>query len=262
MRLFTAHQKEVDRKDLQTKVQKTYREVALNPTGDFHFEMGRALAERLGYPPSTLDQIPPKAIESFAGVGCYFHLADISDGETIVDLGSGSGMDSFVAALHTGPTGKVLGIDMTPEQSQKAQALAGQYHFRQVQFIQGLIETLPLQNNTAELVISNGVINLSADKEQVFREAARVLKPGGRLILADIVSGVDLPTKISCNASLWAACIGGAVTIEKYTEYVEKAGLQIVLIEDNPQYAFLSRSARGATKTYGIKSISLLAVKK
>lgn len=252
----------VDRTALQIKVQQMYRRVALRPDGKFHFEMGRALADRLGYSPDLLDRVPIEAIRSFAGVGHHFHLANITEGESIVDLGSGAGMDTFIAALLTGASGKVTGIDMTEEQLHKAQLLRDRYHFRQVHFLESFIEALPLQKNTADVVISNGVINLSAAKELVFREATRILKPGGRFVLSDIVSGMDPPEKISCDANLWAACIGGAVTIEKYTEYIEQAGMKIVIVEDNPQYAFLSENAQGAAKKYGIKSISLLAVKR
>jgi protein-L-isoaspartate O-methyltransferase len=112
-----------DPKELEIKVKAMYRSVAENPHGDFHFEMGRALAERLGYLPADLDRIPAEAIDSFAGVGYYFHLADLKEGETVVDLGSGSGMDSFIAALKVGARGKVFGIDMTDEQRAKAERL-------------------------------------------------------------------------------------------------------------------------------------------
>ena len=251
----------VDAAALEQKVKKMYRDVALNPAGDFHFEMGRALAERLGYPSRTLDRIPAPAISSFAGVGYYFHLADIEPGEFVVDLGSGAGMDAFYAALATGPYGKVLGIDMTEEQLEKSILLALQNGFHQVNFIRAYIEELPIKEGVVDVVISNGVINLSPNKEKVFQEAARVLKPGGRLVFSDIISGVDLPTNITCNATLWAACIGGAVTRANYLQMIEEAGLQVTFMEDNPAYRFLSNSAQGATSKYGIKSVSIVATK-
>lgn len=252
---------EVDTAALELKVKKMYRDVALNPEGEFHFEMGRALAERLGYPSRTLDRIPEPAISSFAGVGYYFHLADIAPGEFVVDLGSGAGMDAFYAALATGTYGKVLGIDMTEEQLEKSILLALQNGFHQVNFTRGYIEDLPVKDGVVDAVISNGVVNLSANKEQVFKEVARVLKSGGRLAFSDIVSGEELPANITCNATLWAACIGGAVTGATYLQMIEEAGLKVMQMEDNPAYQFLSNSAQGATTQYGIKSVSILAVK-
>ncbi len=252
---------QVDPEALETKVKKMYRDVALQPAGNFHFEMGRQLAEKLGYPTRMLDRIPEPAMDSFAGVGFYFHLANIEPGEFIVDLGSGAGMDAFYAALATGPYGKVLGIDMTEEQLEKSILLALKHGFHQVNFTRSYIEDLPIKDGMADAVISNGVINLSADKARVFREAARILKPGGRLVFSDIVSGVDLPPSITCNSTLWAACIGGAVTSATYLRMIEEAGLEVTKMEDNPAYEFLSKSAQGATSKYGIKSVSILAVK-
>ena len=130
----------VDPKELEVKVKAMYREVADNPLGKFHFEMGRGLAERLGYPAAELDRVPREAIESFAGVGYYFHLAALQPGECVVDLGSGSGMDSFVAALEVGAGGKVIGVDMTDEQLAKAGRLRDRDGFRNVTFLKGYIE--------------------------------------------------------------------------------------------------------------------------
>ncbi|WP_413875809.1 methyltransferase domain-containing protein [Albidovulum sp.] len=250
-----------DPRELEAKVKSMYRDVALNPRGEFHFEMGRVLAERLGYAPADLDRVPAEAIESFAGVGHYFHLAGLAGGETVIDLGSGSGMDSFVAALKVGAAGTVVGIDMTEEQLTKARRLAEAGAFDRVTFLKGYIEEVPLRDATADAVISNGVINLAPDKERVFREAARLLKRGGRLALADIVTEVQLPEKIVCNSTLWAACIGGAAQQASYHDQIEAAGLKVVRIEDNPQYRFVSDNARGASEKYGVKSVSLLAVK-
>ena len=169
-----------DPKELEAQVKAMYREVAETPHADFHFEMGRALAERLGYPSADLNRIPPEAIESFAGVGYYFQLADVRSGETVVDLGSGSGMDSFIAALKVGETGKVFGVDMTDEQLAKAERLRTRDGFVTVTYIKGYIDKVPLSDAVADAVISNGVINLAVDKPAVFREVARMLRPGGR----------------------------------------------------------------------------------
>jgi ubiquinone/menaquinone biosynthesis C-methylase UbiE len=250
-----------DPKELEAKVKAMYRSVAEEPHGEFHFEMGRKLAERLGYAPSDLDKIPAEAIESFAGVGFYFHLADLKEGETVVDLGSGSGMDTFVAALKVGARGKVIGIDMTDEQRAKAERLRDRDGFRNVTYLKGYIETVPLPDSSADVVISNGVINLATDKGKVFDEAVRLLKPGGRLVLADIVTEVQLPENIVCNSTLWAACIGGAAQQDNYRGQIEASGLRMIKAEDNPAYQFISDNARGASRKFGVKSISLLAVK-
>lgn len=249
----------VDVAELRGKVQDMYRRVAREPHGEFHFEMGRVLAERLGYAPHDLDRIPADAVASFAGVGCYFDLADLRAGETVLDLGSGSGTDSFLAAGRVGPAGRVIGVDMTREQLEKAERLAVQNGFPNVSFRLGYLEDLPADDATIDCVISNGVINLCPDKDRVFREIHRVLRPGGRLALADIVTERDLPANITCNTTLWAACIGGAAQRDRYRAEIEAAGLRVVRMQDNPEYQFLSRSAQGASRQYGVVSISLLA---
>ncbi len=251
----------VDRQELESKVRDMYRQVAQNPHGDFHFEMGRALTERLGYAPQDLDRIPAEAIESFAGVGYYFHLADLKDGERVLDLGSGSGTDTFVAALNVGPSGRVVGVDMTDEQRAKAERLRDGAGFSNITYLKGYIEDLPVDDASFDAVISNGVINLSPDKAAVFREVARVLKPGGRLAISDIVTEVRLPEGIVCNATLWAACIGGALQQDDYGAAIEAAGLKVATREDNTQYRFISDNARAASERFGVKSISLLAAK-
>jgi SAM-dependent methyltransferase len=250
-----------DPKELESKVKAMYRSVAENPYGEFHFEMGRTMAERLGYSPADLDRIPADSIDSFAGVGHYFHLADLKPGDIVVDLGSGSGMDTFIAALKVGPRGKVTGVDMTDEQRAKAERLRDGGGFLNVTYVKGYIEDVPLPDGSADAVISNGVINLATDKSKVFGEAARLLKKGGRLAISDIVTDVQLPDTIVCNATLWAACIGGAAQRDNYRQMIEAAGLTVMRVEDNPQYHFISDNAQGASRKFGVKSISLLAVK-
>lgn len=251
----------VDTRELESKVKEMYRDVATNPRGDFHFEMGRVMAERLGYSPADLDCVPTEAIESFAGVGHFFHLAALQPGEVVIDLGSGSGMDSFVAALKVGPTGRVLGVDMTQEQLAKAERLRRQHDFRNIAYLDGYIEKTGLESDTADCVISNGVINLAVDKAAVFRETARLLRPSGRLAIADIVTDVQLPDSIVCSADLWAACIGGAAQRDSYRQQIEQAGLKVLEFRDNPEYRFISDRAQGATRKFGVKSVSILAIK-
>ena len=250
-----------DPKELEAKVKAMYRTVAETPNAEFHFEMGRTLAERLGYSPDELNRIPTEAIESFAGVGYYFELANVRPGETVVDLGSGSGMDSFIAALKVGETGKVFGVDMTDEQLGKAERLRLRGGFARVKYVKGYIDDVPLPDGIADVVISNGVINLAIDKPAVFAEAARVLRPGGRFAIADIITDVQLPDGITCNSTLWAACIGGAMQKDDYLAGIETAGLRVERIVPNERYAFISENARGASRKYGVRSVSVLAMK-
>ena len=250
-----------DPKDLESKVKAMYRDVAENPRGEFHFEMGRPMAERLGYAPADLDRIPAAAIESFAGVGYYFDLALLKEGETVIDLGSGSGMDSFIAALKVGGEGHVIGIDMTDAQLDKAERLRAAAGFTNVAYRKGYIDKTSCLDASADVVISNGVFNLAPDKRAVFREAVRLLKPGGRLAFADIVTAIQLPDTVICNADLWAACIGGAMQQDAYREAIEGAGLQVSSEGDNAGYHFISSNAKGAQDKWGVRSISLLAVK-
>jgi SAM-dependent methyltransferase len=258
---FTHMNIKVDARELESKVKEMYRDVATNPRGEFHFEMGRVMAERLGYSPADLDRVPAEAIESFAGVGHFFHLAALQPGEVVIDLGSGSGMDSCIAALKVAPTGRVLGIDMTKEQLAKAERLRRAHSFRNVAYLDGYIEKTGLEADTADCVISNGVINLAPDKARVFKEAARLLRPGGRLAIADIVTDVQLPDSVVCSADLWAACIGGAAQCDTYRELIEQAGLEVQTVQDNPAYRFISDRAQGATRKFGVKSVSILAIK-
>jgi ubiquinone/menaquinone biosynthesis C-methylase UbiE len=251
----------VDRSALEDKVKSMYTDVAANPHGEFHFEMGRVMAERLGYAAADLDRIPGEAIDSFAGVGHFFHLAQLQPGERVVDLGSGSGMDSFIAAFLVQATGRVVGVDMTDGQLEKAQRLARERTVDNVSFRKAYIEDTGLESGSFDCVISNGVINLSPDKVRVFQEAARLLRPGGRLALSDIVTATPLPENVVCNADLWAACIGGAAQRDAYRSAIEQAGMVVERVEENAEYRFVSERARKATAEWGVASVSLLALK-
>jgi SAM-dependent methyltransferase len=245
--------------DLENRVTSMYEQVALHPEQEFHFETGRALAERLGYPSAELDAIPASAIDSFAGVGYFLDLAALAPGDMVLDLGSGSGMDSFLAARVTRPQGRVVGIDMTEAQLAKARRLAEQAGFAGAEFRAGRVESPPVQDGSVDCVISNGVINLCPDKSAVFRAAARTLRPGGRLALADIVTATPLPEGVTCDAALWAACIGGAMQRDHYLDTITDAGFELVTVRENPDYQFVSERAENATHAYGVSSISLLA---
>ncbi len=252
---------QLDTSELEERVKRMYEEVAQEPQHDFHFETGRPLAERLGYPTPELDRIPAAAIESFAGVGYFLDLAAIIAGEKVLDLGSGSGTDSFLAAVAAGGDGHVVGVDMTDAQLAKAARLADEHGFAGVEFRKGYIEAPPIEAGSCDCVISNGVINLSPDKPAVFAAAARALRPGGRLALADIVTAAQLPEGVTCDAALWAACIGGAMQRDDYRAAIEAAGFDIETWRENTEYRFVSERADNATRKYGVTSISLLARK-
>jgi SAM-dependent methyltransferase len=248
---------------LETEVKSLYRRVALAPQSEFNFEVGRALAERLGYSERWLDRVPAEANASFAGVGQHFHLADLKPGERVVDLGSGSGMDAFVAATQVGSNGRVIGVEMTEAQRQKARRLRDERgeDFDMVDFLGGRIERLPLEDATVDCVISNGAISLVVDKEEVFREAFRVLKPGGRLSISDIVSVAELPPSVVSNATLWAECIAGAMPREEYQEVLQAAGFTLLYVQPNREYQFPEGRAHRSARQYQVQSFSLLATK-
>jgi len=247
----------LDTADLVRQVKALYRRVALDPHASYHFPLGRPLAEQLGYPADLLDRIPTEALASFAGVGYALDLASPTPGDRVLDLGSGSGTDSFAAALLVGPTGRVTGIDMTDEQRAMADRLrADADHIR---FVPSHLEDLPVPDASVDVIISNGVINLCPDKASVFREVVRVLRPGGRLAIADIVATQPLPESVTCNADLWAACIGGAAAEVDYRAAIDAAGLKLHTVRDVPNYEFLTDQARNASITYGVRAVTLVA---
>jgi len=250
---------QLDTSELVRQVKALYRQVAQQPSAEFHFPLGRPLAQRLGYPVELLDAVPAEALASFAGVGYALDLGRLTPGLRVLDLGSGSGTDSFAAAHLVGPTGQVTGIDMTDAQRDKADRLrAGAAHIR---FVDGRLEDLPFDDASFDVVISNGVVNLCPDKARVFAEAARVLAPGGRIALADIVSTRPLPETVTCNADLWSACIGGAAPEADYRAAIDKAGLRIDIVREVPEYQFLTTQARNASREYGVRAITLTAHK-
>ena len=193
----------VDAETLRDQVREKYRAVAVEPDATYHFHTGRSLAARLGYDPVIVDALPHRAVESFAGVGNPFSLRTIEPGESVVDVGSGAGFDSFVAAHHVGPDGAVIGVDMTTEMLSKATNTAELLELTHVVFRHGFAEDLPVEDGWADVVISNGVINLCADKRAVFDEIHRVLRPGGTLQFADIANGRPVPIEAMRDVDLW-----------------------------------------------------------
>jgi arsenite methyltransferase len=250
----------VDGERLEAEIKDMYRHVARGERAELHFEVGRDLAEHLGYPSELLDAIPAEALASFAGVGHHLDLAALQPGQTVLDLGSGSGTDVFCAAVLVGESGHVVGVDVTDEQLDKAARLRDCEGLAQVEFVEARIEELPFDDASFDAVLSNGVINLSPAKGRVFAEAARVLRPGGRLAIADIVSGRPLKERTRRNVELWAACIAGAIPRRNYLEAVEAQGLQLEAVREN-DYRFVSERALDACSTYEVESISLAAAK-
>jgi arsenite methyltransferase len=249
----------VDRERVEAEVKDMYGRVARGEDSALHFEVGRGLAEHLGYPGELLDAIPAEAVASFAGVGHHLDLAALRPGDAVLDLGSGSGTDVFCAAVLVGETGRVVGVDITDAQLEKAARRRDRDGLARVELVEAHIEQLPFDDASFDAVLSNGVINLSVLKGQVFAEAARVLKPGGRLALSDIVSGRALKERTRRNVDLWAACVGGAIPRRSYVEAIEAQGLEVEQVRRN-DYRFVSERALEACNTYAVESVSLLAV--
>jgi arsenite methyltransferase len=195
----------VDADALRDQVKLKYRDVATNPEQEFHFHTGRALSRRLKYDEAITSRISDPAVESFAGVANPFSLRDLQAGEKVVDLGSGAGFDCFVASVLVGDEGEVVGVDMTEEMLNKSRALADDMGLNNIEFRDGLLEELPVEDVWADVAISNGVINLCSDKKKVMAEIYRILKPGGYLQFADIANSKPVPQAAVENIDLWTA---------------------------------------------------------
>jgi SAM-dependent methyltransferase len=220
----------VDPEALRADVREKYREVALNPDGEFHFHTGRPLAALLGYPSEAVDALPDRAVESFAGVGNPFSVRPLQRGERLVDFGSGGGFDCFVAAQAVGDDGQVIGVDMTPEMLAKSRSTAETIGLANLEFREGLLEQVPVEDGWADVVISNGVINLCADKAAVFAEAYRILRPGGVLQFADIANGKPVPEAAVCEIDLWTGCIAGGLPVDDWCAAIRAAGFEDISV--------------------------------
>jgi arsenite methyltransferase len=192
----------VDVDVLRGEIQKTYTDVSTKPDEGFIFPTGRAWAEDLGYPPE-LGNVPEASVESFAGVANPFSLGNIETGATVLDLGCGAGTDLLIAAQMAGPSGRAIGIDLTPAMVERARTSAGEMGLENVEVHEGMIERLPLEDESVDVVISNGVIDLVPDKEAVFTEIKRVLRPGGRLQVADVVIHREVSEEAKRDIDLW-----------------------------------------------------------
>lgn len=214
----------VDRDRLRRGISDKYTEVAQEPEKGFHFHTGRPLAKMLGYADADVDRLPESSIASFAGTGNPFSMGDLHPGETVVDIGSGAGFDTLQAALKVGASGRVIAVDMTPAMRKKAAAGASALGLTNVDVRDGFLEELPVADGTVDVVISNGVLNLTPDKEAVMREVYRVLKPGGRFQVGDIVVHIDVPQEAKDDVELWSNCIAGALTQDEWKWVLQHVG--------------------------------------
>lgn len=194
----------VDRAELRRRISDKYRDVAADPEMGFHFHTGRPLTRMLGYPDSVIDFLPWGVVESFAGTGNPFLFGDLNPGETVVDMGCGAGLDTLIAAGHVGAGGKVVAVDMTEAMRQKAASAAAAMNLGNVDVRDGYAESLPVEDGSVDVIISNGVVNLCPDKQAVFREMARVLKPGGRIQIGDILVHSEVPQDAKDDIELWS----------------------------------------------------------
>jgi SAM-dependent methyltransferase len=194
----------VDREELRRRIAEKYHDVAENPALGFHFHTGRPLARMLGYSDAVIDLLPSGTVESFAGTGNPFLFGDLHPGEVVVDVGCGAGLDTLIAAQQVGPDGQVIAIDMTAEMRAKTVAGARALSLTNVKVYEGYAESLPVPDGIADVVISNGVINLCPDKPAVFREIFRVLRPGGRIQIGDILVHTEVPQSAKDDIELWS----------------------------------------------------------
>jgi SAM-dependent methyltransferase len=218
----------VDLAELRASIRAEYAAVASEPDRGFHFHTGYHLAAILGYPQEWIEALPPGAVASMAGTGNPFALGEIQPGERVVDCGSGAGTDALIAARMVGPSGHVIGIDMTPEMLAKARANAAEADLSNVEFVEGVLEALPVETGWADVVISNGVLNLVPDKALALAEMFRVLRPGGRLQAADIVLERPVSASSKQDVSLWTGCIAGGLLADELRELIAAAGFTTV----------------------------------
>jgi SAM-dependent methyltransferase len=242
-------------------VQAMYTAVASRPHDRFHFPVGRAACELVGYPVAELDELPLAAVESFAGVGYPFQANVIRPGDTVLDIGSGSGTDSFIASRLVGPAGRVFALDLTPAMREKLLASADRLGVRHLTVIAGNAEKIPLPDASVDVVTTNGVLNLVPDKLSAVREIARVLRPGGRLQLADIVLGREPSAACLARPELWAECIVGAATREQYLGLLGAAGLTGIEVLEVLDYfqASPSEETRKVAASLGAQAMVLRA---
>jgi ubiquinone/menaquinone biosynthesis C-methylase UbiE len=246
-----------DKKEFIFKaVEEMYTDVASHPETVFHFPTGRAACLFVGYPVEQLDCLPAEATESFAGVGYPFAADVIRTGDTVLDIGSGSGTDALIAATLTGQTGAVFGLDMTRAMREKLQRVVAARKIGHVRVLEGNAEQIPLPDASVDVVTSNGVLNLVPDKRAAFGEIARVLKPGGRLQIADIALRVPVSEQSRADPRLWAECVVGAITEDDYISLLRAAGLSVEVLREMDYFAAsVNPSTRRAAHGLGAHAI-------
>ncbi|ELY54086.1 methyltransferase type 11 [Natronococcus amylolyticus DSM 10524] len=250
-----------DERELRREVAAVYRIVANTPDegAGLQFPTGRELASRLGYPPAEIGRLPAAALDSFTGVGYHLDLADLDVGDVVLEFGCGSGTDALVAAVRVGDSGRVIGVDPVPEQLANARRCREDVGAANVSLWRATAEAIPLEDGTVDVVLSNGALSLSPRPERALAEAGRVLRPGGRLAVSELVGERRLPERIRTDPALWAAGIGGAIRSDDYAGLLETAGFDDVTVRENPWYEFVSDRARGVCQQYGVGSVSVRA---
>jgi len=245
---------------LRASIRDEYATVATEPERGFHFHTGRRLATLLGYPDAWIDALPPDAVASMAGTGNPFALGEIRPGERVVDCGSGAGADALIAARLVGASGRVIGVDMTPAMLDTARRAAAAAHLDNVEFREGYLEALPIEDGWADVVISNGVLNLVPDKAAALAEMHRVLRPGGRLSVADIVLGRPVSEDSKQDISLWTGCIAGGLLAPELSALVAGAGfIDVEIVPGGEVFAGAPQQSNAAA--YGTIGVGLRASK-
>ena len=237
-------------------VEQMYTDVATQPGRTFHFPTGRLACLFVGYPADLLDRLPASATESFAGVGYPFAASAIQNGDTVLDIGSGSGTDTLIASILTGEAGTVYGLDLTPAMRQKLLQNAREMKATNVHVLEGNAERIPLPDASVDVVTSNGVLNLVPDKQTAFREIVRVLKPAGRLQIADIALRVPVSEKSRSDPQLWAECVVGAIVEDDYVSQLRAAGLEVEILWEMDYFAgSVSGPTRRAAHALGAHAV-------
>lgn len=248
---------------IREAVRDMYTEVSEKPSNKFHFPLGEQALLAVGYPKSVLKAVPKNAKESFAGVGYHFQNNVVKKGNIVLDIGSGSGTDLIIVAQKVGSEGKVIGIDITQSMLKKALKNAEEAKLKNVSVIESDAESLPFKDDTFDVVISNGVINLVHDKQKTFKEIFRVLKPGGYMSIADIILSSPISEKSRANPELWASCVVGAMVDEEYLKIIKKAGFSSVEVVSELDYFALSDSdsTKRVAHSLGAHSVVIKAQK-
>lgn len=247
-------------KPLQNAIQESYGKLARDPNEKFHLIKGRSLVARVGYAFEYLNRIPSQSIDAFAGVGNPFSIRPLTSGLTILDLGSGAGLDSCLAAIKVGPTGRVYGVDMTREMIETARESARKLRLGNLSYIRGYAEKLPLPSSSVDVVISNGAINLCPDKNKVYAEIFRVLKPSGRIQIADVVVDTEISPHTKEFIHLWVNCVAGGVKPEDYQMIVSAAGFTNIAV-DRGVDVFQGAPIEEKAARYGARSNHIYAEK-